>query len=91
MSDLALTLFLFVISFLSVGLLYKKGELNMKMRVFGVLGVFLALRFVVLPFLSKEYFDYMPDSRPVPPCPPGSERGDKNGMDCKSIGDKHGI
>ena len=87
MSNLLLALLSFVI----VGLSYRKGELNMKMRVFGVLGVFLMLRFVVLPFLSKEYFNNMPDSRPVPPCPPGSERGDKNGMDCKSIGDKHGI
>jgi len=57
----------------------------------------LAVIFAVLHhFLGKmmtqyEFFNYMPDSRPVPPCPPGSERGGKNGMDCKSMGEKYGL
>ena len=84
-------LLIFVLSVLLVGLSYKKGELNTAMRIGGIIGVFLMLRFVVVPVLTKEYFNYMPDSRPLPPCPPGSERGDKNGMDCKSMGDRHGL
>jgi hypothetical protein len=84
-------LLLLLLSVAVVGLVYRKDNVKLKILVPSGVGVFLVLRFVVLPFLSKEYFDYMPDSRVVPPCPPGSERGDKNGMDCKSMGDKHGI
>jgi len=43
---------------------------------------------VIKPFL-KSHFS-MPDSRPPAPCPPGSERG-KNGLDCKSFGDRYGF
>jgi len=37
-----------------------------------------------------EFFDYMPDSRVIPKCLVGTERG-RNGMDCKSQGDIHGL
>ena len=38
-----------------------------------------------------ENFQYLPDTRTPAPCAPGTEPGDKNGMDCKIQGDRHGI
>jgi hypothetical protein len=38
--------------------------------------------------MSRENFTQ--DSRVVPPCPAGTERG-KNGLDCKSMGDLYGL
>jgi hypothetical protein len=53
--------------------------------------LFAALHMVLGKWINSEHFNYMPDSRPIPPCPPGSERGGKNGMDCKSKGDRYGL
>ena len=51
------------------------------------------LLFVVVGLLAVFYFsreNFGPDSRRIPPCPGGSERG-RNGMDCKSMGDRYGL
>ena len=37
--------------------------------------------------LSREHF--LPNSKSVPPCPPGTSRG-KNGLDCRVMGDNMG-
>jgi hypothetical protein len=49
----------------------------------------LVLAFTVLSYFARDYFS-MPDSKVVPPCPGGSERG-SNGLDCKSKGDRYGL
>jgi hypothetical protein len=55
------------------------------------LNVFLLLGLLVLVFVyfSRDYFS-MPDSKVLPRCPRGSERG-SNGLDCKSMGDLYGM
>ena len=64
--------------------------------MYSVNPIFLALIFATLHHLlgriveRYEYFNYMPDTRPIPPCPRGMERG-SNGMDCKSKGDRYGM
>jgi len=57
------------------------------MNKYLVLGLVVVLLLAVFYF-SREHF--MPDSRPIPPCPLGSERG-RNGKDCKSQGDLYGL
>jgi hypothetical protein len=37
-----------------------------------------------------EGFDYMPNTKEVPPCPVGMDRA-ANGLDCKSKGDRYGL
>ena len=49
----------------------------------------LILAVVVFGYFSRDYFS-MPDSKRVPACPGGSERG-SNGLDCKSKGDRYGM
>jgi len=74
----------------------KVLKVNLANSIYG--GILLAAFLFVLvhhllgPFMKKyiEGFE-MPDSRPIPPCPLGSERGGKNGMDCKSKGDLYGM
>ena len=74
--------------FWSVVYLGQKNSVN----PFVLAAIFAVLHYFLGKMLSEyEHFQYMPDTRPIPPCPPGSERGDKNGMDCKSQGDKYGI
>ena len=53
--------------------------------------VFAGLHHVFTKHVQYEFFNYMPDTRPIPPCPPGAVPGDKNGMDCKLKSDIHGI
>ena len=56
------------------------------MNKYLVLGLVVVLLAVF--YFSREHF--LPDSRPIPPCPLGSERG-RNGKDCKSQGDLYGL
>jgi hypothetical protein len=46
----------------------------------------LAVLFLVLT--SREYFS-APDSRPIPPCPPGTERK-SNMKDCRTLENRRG-
>jgi len=49
----------------------------------------LVIAALILVFcMSREHF--APDSRVIPPCPGGTERG-RNGLDCKSMGDLYGM
>jgi hypothetical protein len=43
---------------------------------------------LIMFYMSREHF--APDSRVLPPCPLGTERG-RNGLDCKSKGDLYGM
>jgi hypothetical protein len=58
--------------------------------------VLLSVIFAILHHVLGSYvrtiegFSYMPDTRPIPDCPKGMDRG-RNGMDCKSKGDMHGL
>jgi len=52
--------------------------------------VFAFLHHILTTVVDRfEYFSY-PDSRPIPDCPRGMDRA-RNGMDCKSKGDIHGM
>lgn len=42
---------------------------------------------LLIVYFSREHF--APDSKVVPPCPPGTSRG-KNGLDCRVHGDTMG-
>lgn len=44
---------------------------------------------LLVVYLSRDHFG-MPDSKVLPACPGGSERG-SNGLDCKSKGDRYGM
>jgi len=74
--------------FFTVAYLGDKNKVNCFLLALAFAGLHHVLYGVVNRY---EFFSYMPDTRPVPPCPPGSERGGKNGMDCKSVGDKYGL
>jgi hypothetical protein len=50
--------------------------------------VFVVLALLVIFYYAREGF--LPNSKEVPKCPAGSERG-KNGLDCKSMGDLYGL
>ena len=55
----------------------------------------LALGFALAHHLLSGYvrnleFFSLPDTRPIPECPGSGERG-RNGMDCKSKGDRYGL
>jgi len=52
--------------------------------------IFAGLHHVLHGYASRLEFFSMPDTRPIPPCPTGTERG-ANGMDCKSPGDRYGM
>ena len=53
--------------------------------------LFAVLHHVLGRFLRiTEGFDYMPNSKTIPPCPPNSERA-HNGADCKAKGDRYGL
>jgi len=72
--------------FLIVSYLGEKNNINCYLLAL----IFAGLHHVLYSYVEKfEYFS-MPDSRPIPPCPVGMERA-KNGMDCKSKGDIHGM
>jgi hypothetical protein len=72
--------------------LYRRKMTDPHLSLLMMALLFAALHHFLARYVTTiEFFNYMPDSRPVPPCPPGSERGGKNGMDCKSVGDKYGL
>jgi hypothetical protein len=54
----------------------------MVMKILLVLSVI----FIFL-YLSRDHFS--PNSKTIPPCPPGTSRG-KNGLDCRVKGDNMG-
>jgi len=45
------------------------------------------LAILLILYLSREQF--LPNSKTIPPCPPGTSRG-KNGLDCRIKGDNMG-
>jgi hypothetical protein len=52
-----------------------------------------SLIFIVLGLLVVFYYgreNFLPNSKIIPDCPGNSERG-KNGLDCKSKGDRYGL
>jgi hypothetical protein len=52
--------------------------------------IFAVLHHYLRSVVDRLEFFTLPDSRPIPDCPRGMERA-KNGMDCKSKGDLHGM
>lgn len=76
-----------VVLFCVVSYLGMKNDVPLLLRAV----IFAGLHSLMVHCMKRyEYFDYMPNSKELSPCPPNSERAE-NGLDCKLKSDIYGI